>query len=172
MPTASTTVIPLCLVLMGVCGAGKSHIGPLLAQSLCAVFDDADDFHLLQNRAKLAAGIPLNDDDRWPWYAKLRQRIVEVRADGKNHVLACSALHSGLRAWLRGDDPADAMRFILLESPREVVKARMQAREGHFMPVSLVESQFATLEITPEILRVPNDRSPQAVVQNILQLLS
>lgn len=156
---------------MGVCGAGKSRLGPLLAERLGAVFDDADDHHLPQNRAKLASGAPLTDDDRRPWYAVLRQRIVDVRAEGKKHVLACSALHSGLRSWLRGDDPPEAIRFILLESPREVIEARMNSREGHFMPASLVESQFATLEITPDLLRIPNHRQPDEVVTIILSHL-
>ena len=156
------------LILMGVCGAGKSFIGPLLADRLHAVFDDADDHHLPQNRAKLAAGIPLTDEDRRPWYVLLRQRILEIRATGQRHVMACSALHSGLRAWLRGGDAADAICFILLESPRELIEARMKSRTGHFMPASLVESQFATLEITPDLIRVPNDREPHEVVQTIM----
>jgi gluconokinase len=162
---------PPTLILMGVCGAGKSLIGSLLAQSLDAVFDDADDHHLPHNRAKLAAGIPLTDDDRRPWYAVLRDRILEIRALGQRHVMACSALHSGLRAWLRGDDAADALRFILLESPREIIESRMRSRTGHFMPASLVDSQFATLEITPDLIRVPNEHEPHVVVQNILQLI-
>lgn len=159
-------------ILMGVCGAGKSLIGPMLAARLGAAFEDADDHHLPQNRAKLAAGIPLTDADRRPWYAVLRQRIVETRAEGKKLVLACSALHSGLRAWLRGDDEENAICCILLESARDVLKARLEARSGHFMPASLLDSQLATLENTPDLLRVNNDREPQVVVQSILQLIS
>jgi len=159
-------------ILMGVCGAGKSLIGPMLAARLGAAFEDADDHHLSRNRAKLAAGIPLTDEDRRPWYAVLRQRIVETRAEGKKLVLACSALHSGLRAWLRGDDDQDLIRFILLECSRDTIAARMTARAGHFMPASLLDSQLATLEITPDLHRIANDGEPQAVVQSILQLIS
>jgi len=157
---------------MGVSGAGKSTIGPLLAARLGAAFADADDLHLPENRAKLAAGIPLTDDDRRPWYAALRQHILSAREEGNKLVLACSALHSGLRTWLRGDDPEDAIRFILLENPREVLATRLRVRADHFMPVSLLDSQLATLEITPDLLRVTNDREPQAVAQSILELLS
>ena len=159
-------------ILMGVSGAGKSLIGPLLAERLGAAFEDADDHHLPENRAKLAAGIPLTDEDRRPWYAVLRQRIVETRAEGKKLVMACSALHSGLRAWLRGDEDESGICYILLESPSDVLKARLEARSGHFMPASLLDSQITALEITPDLLRVPNDREPQAVVQSILQLIS
>ncbi|MFM7607153.1 MAG: gluconokinase [Prosthecobacter sp.] len=159
-------------ILMGVSGAGKSLIGQLLAERLGAAFEDADDHHLPENRAKLAAGIPLTDEDRRPWYAALRQIILGHRAAGKRLVLACSSLHSGLRAWLRGDDEENAVCCILLESPRNVLKARLEARRGHFMPASLLDNQLATLEITPDLLRVNNDREPQAVVQSILQLIS
>ena len=160
------------LVVMGVSGAGKSLIGPLLAERLGAAFEDADDHHLPENRAKLAAGIPLTDEDRRPWYAALRQVIIAHRAAGKRLVLACSALHSGLRAWLRGDDDESAICCILLESPRGALKARLDARSGHFMPATLLDSQLATLEITPDLFCVSNDREPQAVVQSILQHIS
>lgn len=153
---------------MGVSGAGKSRIGPILAHRLNALFEDADDHHLPQNRGKLAAGVPLTDEDRRPWYAALRQRIVDARHQRKTLVLACSALHSGLRAWLRGDDDAETIRFILLECPREVLAARLHSRTGHFMPATLLESQLSTLEITPDLLRVTNDREPSHVVQSIL----
>jgi gluconokinase len=159
-------------ILMGVSGAGKSLIGPLLADRLGAAFEDADEHHLPENRAKLAAGIPLTDENRRPWYAVLRQIILRHRAAGKRLVLACSALHSGLRDWLRADDDENAICCILLESPPDVLRARLEARRGHFMPASLLDSQLATLEITPDLLRVNNDCEPKAVVQSILQLIS
>ncbi len=156
------------IILVGVCGSGKSLFGPMVARSLSAVFDDADDYHLPENRAKLAAGIALSNEDRRPWYAKLRRRILEVRAQGDRHVMACPALNATLRNWLRGDDTADALFFILLECPREIIEARMKARSGHFMSPSLIGSQFATLELTDDLLRVRNDRDPQLVLTDII----
>jgi len=157
---------------MGVCGAGKSLIGRGLAEAWNAVFDDADDYHLPENRARLAAGIPLSDEDRHPWYAVLRQRIVATRSAGQRHVMACSALHAQLRRWLRGEDAPESLLFILLESPRAVIEQRMAERRGHFMPASLLDSQFATLEITADLHRVSNDRDPQSVIAEILELLT
>lgn len=142
------------IILVGVCGSGKSLLGPMLARSLSAIFDDADDYHLAENRAKLAAGIALTNEDRRPWYVKLRRRIVEVREQGERHVMACPALNVTLRSWLRGEDAADALLFILLECPRETIEERMMARAGHFMSPSLIGSQFATLELTDDLIRV------------------
>jgi gluconokinase len=160
------------IMLVGVSGSGKSLLGPMVARSLSAVFDDADDYHLPENRAKLAAGIALTNEDRRPWYVKLRQRILEVRGAGERHVMACPALNVTLRAWLRGDDAADALLFVLLECPRETIEARMKSRSGHFMSPSLVGSQFATLELTDDLIRVRNDRDPQLVLADILSRIT
>lgn len=160
--TAST------IILMGVCGAGKSLMGRLLADAIGAVFDDSDDYHLSENRSRLSHGVPLTDADRRPWYERLRRRILEVRAQGRRHVMACSALHSGLRQWLRADDSPEQTIFVLLEATPEVIEARMRARVGHFMPASLVSSQFSTLEITSDLVRVRCDREPQSVLDDIL----
>jgi len=159
---------PRTYVVMGVCGAGKSHIGALLAGHIGAVFDDSDDYHLPANRAKLAAGIPLTDEDRRPWYERLRARIVEVRSQGRAHVVACSALRVSLRDWLRAEDPPDALQFILLQSPRELIEARMRNRPDHFMPPSLIGSQLATLEVTDDLLCVKNEGAPELVLEALL----
>lgn len=156
---------------MGVCGSGKSTVGRALADAWQAVFDDADDHHLPANRAKLASGTALTDEDRRPWYAALRERIVTVRAEGRRHVMACSALHGGLRAWLCEDDTPDQLRFVLLSAPRELLVARLKLRTGHFMPASLLDSQLATLEITPDLLRVTNEGAPGDVARAILNLI-
>lgn len=156
---------------MGVSGAGKSSLGRRLAENLGAVFDDADDFHLPANRARLASGVPLTDAERRPWYALLHARLREVRDAGRPHVLACSALHAGLRAWLRGDSPSLPLIFILLECPREELARRLLERPGHFMPATLLDSQLQTLEITPDLVRIANDRPPAVVVADILAAL-
>ncbi len=162
---------PPVVIVMGVCGAGKSLIGRGLSEAWSATFDDADDYHLPENREKLAAGIPLSDEDRRPWYAELRRRIVATRSAGRRHVMACSALHTQLRSWLREDDAPESFLFILLESPREVIAQRMAARHDHFMPASLLDSQLATLEITADLHRVSNHREPQSVIAEIRALL-
>ena len=160
------------IILVGVCGSGKSLLGPMLARSLSAVFDDADDYHLPENRAKLAAGIALTNEDRRPWYVKLRRRILEVRGQGERHVMACPALNVTLRRWLRGEDAADALLFILLECPRETIEERMKARTAHFMSPSLIGSQFAALELTDDLVRVRNDRDPQLVLADIIACIA
>lgn len=156
------------VVVMGVSGAGKSSLGRPLAEKMGAIFDDADDFHLPANRARLASGVPLTDAERQPWYGVLHARLREVQAAGRAHVLACSALHAGLRAWLRGDAPPLPLIFILLECPREELARRLLVRPGHFMPATLLDSQLQTLEITPDLVRIANDRPPAEVLADIL----
>jgi gluconokinase len=169
--SAPTNEVLPTVVVMGVCGSGKTHLGLMLAERLHAVFDDADDYHLPQNRGKLAAGEALTDEERKPWYAILRCRLEEVRAQGRRHVLACSALSSTLRAWLCGGDPPGSVIFILLEGSQETIEARMRARQGHFMPPSLLDSQFAKLEVTQDLIRISNESEPETVLENMLSLL-
>lgn len=160
------------IIVMGVSGSGKSVVGSLLAEKLGGVFEDGDDFHPLSNKAKMSAGTPLTDEDRWPWYAVLRQRIEEMRGLTPVYVLACSALKPIYREKLRADDPENTLRFVLLDGTRELITARMAARKGHFMPLSLLDSQLATLEPTPDITRVSIDATPDAIVEDILQKLA
>jgi len=160
------------LIVMGVSGCGKSLISTLLAAKLDGVFEDGDDFHPPSNKAKMSAGMPLSDDDRWPWYAVLRQRIEDMRHLTPIYVLACSALKPLYRDKLRAHDHDANLRFILLEGTRELISSRLAARKGHFMPPSLLESQFATLEVTPDLIRVSIDQSPEHIVAEILQKLA
>lgn len=160
--------LPRTLIVMGVCGCGKSHIGSRVAEALGGVFEDADDFHSAENKAKMNAGIPLTDEDRWPWYAALRARIEEMRGLTPVYVLACSALKAVYRERLRAQDTAEVLRFIHLRGPRAVIEARMSARQGHYMPVSLLDSQFAILEETPDLWAVSLERQPDAILEEIL----
>ena len=129
------------LVVMGVSGCGKSTVGELLADRLRVPFLDADNFHPEANLAKMADGTPLDDADRWPW---LRLVGVALAAHPDGAVVACSALRRTYRDLLR--DAVPEVRFVHLEGTREQLAARMRARERHFMPVSLLDTQLATLE--------------------------
>lgn len=159
------------LIVMGVAGCGKSLIGALLARELGGVFEDADDFHPASNKAKMSAGTPLTDEDRWPWYATLRKRIADMRGRTRCYVLACSALKAIYRDRLRDDDASDAITFILLRGSRELIGKRLRARKGHFMPPTLLDSQLATLEETPDLLVVSIDQTPKEIVAEIVRQL-
>ncbi|HRH97014.1 MAG TPA: gluconokinase [Prosthecobacter sp.] len=159
------------IIVMGVSGSGKSLVGSLLAAKLDGVFEDGDDFHPPANKTKMSSGTPLNDDDRWPWYAVLRQRIEDMRHATPIYVLACSALKPVYRDKLRAHDHPETLRFVLLEGTHDLISARLAARKGHFMPPSLLTSQLATLEPTPDITRVSIDQTPEQIVDAILHQL-
>lgn len=129
------------IVVMGVSGSGKSTVGAALAQRLRVPFADADDFHPPANIAKMTAGVPLDDEDRHPWLELIGGWLAE-HADGG--VMSCSALKRTYRDQLRRHRPD--VRFLHLSGPVGVVARRQASRPGHFMPASLVASQFETLE--------------------------
>jgi len=134
-------VRPLAVV-MGVCGSGKSVCGEALANEFGVPFADADSFHPEANVAKMAAGQPLNDDDRAPWLAAIGTWLQEHRETGA--IVTCSALKRVYRDQLRAQ--ASDIPFLHLDGPAEVVTERVAQRAEHFMPTSLVDSQYATLE--------------------------
>lgn len=129
------------VIAMGVSGCGKSTVGRLLAQELGGEFLDGDDLHPAANVAKMAAGIPLDDEDREPWLRLIGEKM--AGASG-TMVIGCSALKRAYRDIIRAAAPDTA--FVHLHGARELLAARMAARPGHFMPVSLLDSQLATLE--------------------------
>jgi len=131
-------------VVMGVSGSGKSVLGARLAAALDAPFVEGDAFHPAQNVARMAAGIALTDADRAPWLAELAARIKAAAEAGAPLVLACSALKRRYRDLLRSGDPD--LRFVHLTGDPAVLATRMGQRPGHFMPVSLLESQLRDLE--------------------------
>jgi gluconokinase len=136
------------IVIMGVAGSGKTTVGRALADALGWAFVDADDFHPPASRAKMAAGLGLDEPDRAPWLAALRAEIERRQAAGKPTVLACSALRAAYREALAAGDPH--VRFVHLVAPPEVLAARLAAREGHFAGRALLESQLETLEAPGE----------------------
>jgi carbohydrate kinase (thermoresistant glucokinase family) len=163
---------PAAIIVMGVSGSGKSTIGALLAERMGWPFADADGFHPAANVAKMAAGQPLTDEDRWPWLDAIAAHIGAARAAGQPVVVACSALRRAYRERLRaghGD-----LIFLHLAGAPEVIATRQAARQGHFMPPSLMASQFATLEDPAEeadAVTVSVQASPHEVVGNILSSL-
>jgi carbohydrate kinase (thermoresistant glucokinase family) len=129
---------------MGVSGSGKTTVGSILAQRLGWPFLDADTLHPPANIAKMAAGVPLNDEDRWPWLRAVAGWIGQTRADGSPGIVGCSALKRAYRDVLRTGDPD--LRVVYLRGGRELLAKRMARREGHFYPPGLLDSQLADLE--------------------------
>lgn len=168
----SASLRPLVLVVMGVCGTGKSTIGHQLADTLGCAFADADDFHPPANVARMRSGIPLEDADREPWLDALRDHLAQSLAAGRGIVLACSALKARYRERLRPDGISP--RLVYLHGARELLTSRLQARQNHYMPPTLLESQLSTLEPPSHTEAVWCDvaAAPEAVVGQILSVLS
>lgn len=131
-------------VVMGVSGSGKSSIGAGFARALDVDFVEGDEYHSAENVKRMSSGIPLTDDDRGRWLRSLAARIREAKDAGTGLVLSCSALKRSYRDILRAD--ARELRFIFLKGERALIAERMAGRPGHYMPPSLLESQFITLE--------------------------
>ncbi len=155
---------------MGVSGAGKSTVGTLLARRLGVDFADADDFHPAANVAKMRAGSPLTDEDRWPWLDAIGAWLDGREAAGG--VVTCSALKRLYRDRLLATRPG--VRLLYLHGDPALIMARQAARQGHFMPASLMASQFATLEPpAPEekAISLAVEDPPEAIVQAALEAL-
>jgi carbohydrate kinase (thermoresistant glucokinase family) len=135
---------PVIVVVMGVSGSGKSTVAALLAAALGCQFEEGDDLHPPENVAKMRGGTPLTDADRMPWLHKIAEKIDGWRARGECGVLTCSALKRSYRDIIIGDR-RDVV-LVYLKGSRELIHQRMVARHGHFMPVALLDNQFATLE--------------------------
>ena len=158
---------------MGVAGSGKSTIASLLAERLDWAYVDGDSFHPPANIAKMSAGTPLDDEDRWPWLHAIAAHIDAIRAAGGHAVVTCSALKRAYRDILIGSR-AD-VRLVYLDADRQTITSRFASRTGHFMPVSLVESQFAALEVPsgeerPMVVSI--EPPPAAIVEAIVTSLS
>ncbi|TCU37886.1 gluconate kinase (SKI family) [Rhizobium azibense] len=130
------------LVLMGVAGCGKSSVGAALAARLGAVYLDGDDLHPSENIDKMRRGMALDDEDRWPWLTLVGRKLSN---SGGPQIVGCSALKRAYRIHIT-QTCAETVTFVHLAGTPEVIKARMNARKGHFMPTGLLTSQFAALE--------------------------
>jgi gluconokinase len=158
------------IVVMGVSGSGKSTVGAALAQRLRVPFADADDFHPPANIAKMTAGQPLDDDDRYPWLEAIGQWLAE-RCDHGGGVMSCSALKRKYRDQLRRH--CVGVEFLHLAGTPEVISKRQASRPGHFMPASLLASQFATLEPLESDERgiaIDVDQNIDSIVDNYVAL--
>ena len=159
----------MIVVLMGVSGSGKSTVGVALAAALGWRLIDADDLHSPQNVAKMAAGIPLTDDDRWPWLDRVVDELRRASAAGTNVVLACSALKQCYRDRLA---QAGDVRFVHLRGDPQTIAARLATRHHRYMPAALLESQFATLEAPSDAIDIDITQSVDAQVAAIIAAIS
>lgn len=163
---------PAVIVVMGVASSGKTSLGERLAEKLSWPFRDADSFHPPENVAKMSSGIPLTDEDRKPWLAAIAAWIDELRTAGKNGIVTCSALKKAYRDVIVGKRPDVAL--VYLKGSRELIGERMAARQHHFMPPALLDSQFATLEEpgadeNPLVVQV--EASKEAIVEQVVREL-
>src|ERR1700756_3549987 len=145
---------------MGVTGAGKTTVGRLLARDLGSEFADADDFHPAANVQKMARGVPLTDADRAPWLESLHEAIVRWLREGKNVVLACSALK---RAYCDKLGIGPGVQLVYLQGSRELIGSRLRHRFGHFATESILADQFATLEEPENAITVGVGGSPEEI---------
>src|SRR5262249_19788661 len=159
----------LAIVMMGVSGSGKSTVGAALAARLHLAFRDADEFHPAATVAKMSAGTPLADDDRWPWLDAIGAALAEAGRAGRGIVVGCSALKRVYRDRLRAAAHGPLVFVHLSGSPATLDK-RMQTRKGHFMPASLLASQFATLEpptAEEDVITVSVEQPVDRIVEEI-----
>jgi gluconokinase len=153
------------VLLMGVAGAGKTTVGTRLASELGWEFADADDYHPAVNVEKMRNGIPLTDEDRWPWLERLQAVITEWIRTGKSGVLACSALKQVYRDKLM---PGPAVRVVYLKGDAELFRERLRGRSGHYMKEKMLESQLTTLEEPAGAIIVDAGEPAEKVVKEIL----
>jgi len=172
MTSGAPQSLPRVLVLMGVSGSGKTTVGAMLAGRLRWRFADADDFHSVENVAKMKAGVPLTDADRRPWLEAIAAQVDQWRREGVHGVVTCSALKRSYRDVIVGNRPD--VRLVHLKGERPLIADRLAARHAHFMPASLLESQFATLEepaADEHAISIWVGKTPEALVEEIVAAL-
>ena len=157
------------VILMGVSGSGKSTVGASLAQRLECPFLDADDFHPAANVEKMKRGIPLNDEDRMPWLARLHDELEHRLGSGASVVLGCSALKESYRKIL--EEGLSQIYFVFLDVGQLTLTERLEKRKAHFFPKELLESQFAALERPADAIVVDARLQFQDVVEQIVSAL-
>jgi carbohydrate kinase (thermoresistant glucokinase family) len=158
----------MIIVIMGVCSCGKTLIGKMVAEQMGLSFYDADDYHAARSVEKMSLGIALDDNDRIPWLQRMAEEMPRWERNG-GAVLACSALKEAYRKIL---ESACDVRFVYLKGPKELIIERMRARKDHYMPVSLVDSQFATLEEPAYAVVADATKKPHEIVRYVFTQLN
>ena len=153
------------VLVMGVSGSGKTTIGRMLAAQLGWAYFEADDFHSAANKEKMGRGIPLNDDDRAPWLAAIRDHIDECVVNKQSAVFTCSALKESYRHVLM--DQVPSISLVYLAGDPATLQARMSGRSGHYMKADMLQSQLATLEVPHHALTIDITQSPETIVAKI-----
>ena len=159
----------MIVVVMGVSGSGKTTIGKLLAERMGWIFADADDYFSSASKERMAAGIPLTDQDRAPWLLTLNGLLKRWDGEGTNGVLACSALKAKYHETLETGIPLTHIQFIFLDGPKELIRQRLETRKHEYMNPMLLDSQLATLERPTDAFRIVNDRPPAEIVDDLLK---
>ena len=170
----------MVILVMGVAGSGKTTIGKMLAARLGWSFYDADDFHPRANIEKMRQGLPLTEEDRFPWLAALHNLINTLLLHDESGIVACSALTSFDRQQLLYEDSdsnsarsARDVYIVYLHGSYDLIRQRLQARHGHFFKPDLLASQFKTLEEPgDDVLRIDVDQAPEAIVEEIIHRLA
>ena len=160
----------MIIVVMGVAGSGKSTVGRLLAEQLKWPYYDGDEYHPPSNLAKMSAGEPLTDDDRWVWLERIREIISESSRLGQDAVIACSALRQAYREHLQLGN--DDVTYVYLKGDSSVFRTRLTNRAGHFMRPDMLDSQLRTLEEPEGVLAVDATAEPKAIVAEVKKALA
>lgn len=162
------------IIVMGVSGCGKSSVGETLAETLHLIFAEGDELHPAANVEKMSKGIPLTDEDRMPWLDRIGERMKASLEKGEGIIVSCSALKRIYRDRLRSA-AGGSLFFVYLEGSKALLTKRMAERKGHFMPVSLLESQLATLEVPtgePGVVTVDIDDTVEGIAATALKGLA
>ncbi|XP_065912057.1 probable gluconokinase [Dysidea avara] len=172
----------MIIILFGVCGCGKTATGLSLSSKLHWRFEDADKYHPESNISKMARGEPLTDEDRWPWLRLLHIMLAKWHGDNQDGILACSALKKSYRRVLltgnqsgNGNSLDQHCKLVFLHGSADVIASRLDARSGHFMPTSLLESQLTVLELPDKeenVLQCDITESTDQIVIHIINSLN
>lgn len=160
------------MLLMGPVGCGKTTVGKLLATELSWEFAEGDDFHSLANIEKMSRGVGLTDEDRVPWLQSIRDAMLQWQAQGRNVILACSALKGSYREFLGLPANAKEIKLVYLKGTRDLLRERLRSRKGHYANEQLLASQLANLEEPTEAVTIDAAPPPKEIVSEIRKRLN